>query len=395
MINSKIGQSQPRAVPVRPQAARAVPTPSLPQDRLEPGEGLVRLQPPRQALQTFKSFGLSALSLTTLSLPSLALTLAGPLSLAGTVTLSSTLAGLVSPKGAKVASALVAGCLSGLAGLPALGGPLGVAVMGGAGLLGALVAARSRPAPRNRPELLVNRELLARELGAELPVRPRLTSDAKWKRICGTCLAQSFDQAAQQLGVAGAVSLWADTSRRLLTRQDERRLNHLRAIEIQGDCRSLGDGLTLVKGNLGILAPAFCSGTQIALDQGYFDSKPAAVTDLVIGHELSHLHNRDQAVSLGKMALLEAIEGQKPSWLNSRSWTVRDLQLAQAAYARDNETRCDRDGASYALAKGHRPDDIASAAEQLFTGKDRLDPLDSHPANFKRIQAIRLQVEGG
>lgn len=377
-------------------------------DAVDLSRGLLSLRTPTRMEKVWNAAKMAATGFCALALPAAGAALAGPIGVAAAMAVN---AGLAYLQDGKVTSSLLIGALTGLAGLPALAGTLGVAIMGGMAVINAVMVGKKSLRDQDGPQMLLDHGALAKTLskkvndelkskgvaGVEFVERPTRISEAKWEKVCCNSIAQSFDLAAQHLGVAGAMGLLSDVSKQLMTKSDARHLNETHPIGFVNSQHEMpepeANGATLVNCLFSPYGPAFASGTRVVLDQGYFKDKSQAMTDLVIGHELSHLHNKDQATHLGKSALLEAIEQQGKSWANSRTWTVEDVDLAEKALFRDFETRCDSDGVNYALKKGHQPDEIARAAEQLFAGEDDRTLLATHPASSDRVQAIRSQVK--
>lgn len=334
--------------------------------------------------------------LSQLGLPALGMLVGGPAGLGAAVAVNAAAHYLTTPSVERdaVRSGVLA-LLSGISGLAAGAGPLAVVGAAAAGALWGRWTGQ-REAQDLKPSLEVNREAVTRAFvqrveGASLPERSPRMSEVAWQKTCSRALVAAFDRSVEQLGLSGALALLHQVGKDLTTAPDQERMGKLVDLQPTGQ-QQLGN--TQVNwGHLGDKSPAFASGNQVWLDQTAFEDKGPAATDLILGHEFSHIHHKDQAAGLAESVLFKAL-GQL-GWPTKKTWTLDDLEQASARQSRANEERADAEGVQYALRKGHSAESVASAARQVFPGDWKPDEYSSHPANDARIESITWLARQG
>lgn len=365
--------------------------------------GLLRVDP----VTTFRKIKVTARPLVqaglNVMLPALALLSGGAVGWVAALGANTALNYFLSPKGKHdLVGSFAAAAIGGVISTAALLGPTGLAAAGALALASGAKQARLS-LKKLSPELEIDHQMMATQMSRavnqnlekitdariDTPQRSPGMSKSAWEKLCSTSILKSFDLAAQHLGLTGALALTTDVMRGLMTESDARRLNHLTPIQATSQepliAQEAEHPTTLIR-SFSQHGPAFASGTRVVLDNRLLRDKSPATLDFLVGHELSHLNHRDQALDLAKGVVLQTL--QNAGNFPSRCWTVEQLDLTTSELSRQQEKRADRDGVLYALRRGHSPNEISLGARSVLNDPDDNSPLAEHPPNSVRNYCI-------
>ena len=120
---------------------------------------------------------------------------------------------------------------------------------------------------------------------------------------------------------------------------------------------------------------------------------------VMVGHEMSHVDNRDMVGNLGGLTLKTALrlEGNSSwnplDWLRSGSMEKK-IDLAVAEISRETEYRCDQEGARKLLDLGAESSVVSEAFREIFSPeKGSSRPLAAHPLPQDRIAAVESYLQ--
>jgi len=128
----------------------------------------------------------------------------------------------------------------------------------------------------------------------------------------------------------------------------------------------------------------------------YLDSEvpeDSPLTDFIVGHELSHVKNRDTLGTVAEANLLEWVESAAEGDSSLKS-TAEELEKQFLVGQKEIESRADQDGYDFARAQGHTGDEVVEAATEFFGTKEVNDTHHNHPSPHKRVAALRERNEG-
>ena len=130
----------------------------------------------------------------------------------------------------------------------------------------------------------------------------------------------------------------------------------------------------------------------ISADESLESDKP--LLDFLLGHELSHVKNKDSAAEEVQKTLMNVVrEASKltssPQEQDALVQLYDDLEKAHLHESRQDELRADRDGMYHAQSQGHSRTEVLKAAEELVGTEDVETSYAEHPSGAKRMHALR------
>ncbi len=318
--------------------------------------------------------------------PALGSLVAGPPGFLVGVGVSAVL-GFVSEKDENLRGRLVGGALSGVMGLisgvnllPALAGTLGTGIAAVCVAAGLYKTAKTDTLPHEKVQIKPERfappyekrvEKLLNEAGKSLNIESEEPSER---------IAQIFKQATKHLSPKVATELAGEVSKELIGGHEANQIE------------------SLVYPYASAVSPVNFAGEPAHASLGHvvvppqYQQMSETAHDVVLGHEISHVKNRDVLRQLGQESIRQALmvsadNGGLAAKVGAWFWQ-RKLDIGVAEVSQEIETRCDRDGATFALEKGHSPEQVAEAGGQIFKGLDLNNRLSSHPKNELRRQVL-------
>lgn len=379
----------------------------------------------RSAGRVFVRFGLSALGGA----------LGGLVGLAAGAVIGGAQAGLT--QGRK--TGLLAAGLSAAVGLAGMAlGPVGGAALAlGSLALGAWHGSRIQPGddPKDAELTRAYANAYLEETRAALAGKsalkdvPKALGAGRSKKAVEAAAAQAVFAACQlaatNLPSAVGVALAGKAAHRILKDDDLQKIDDalLKSLPTRGEQAASDSGLARIRyADTGDMGPAVAAISTVVVNPEFAKGKDAVTMDFVVGHELSHIRHKDAVSKLGQMAfssLITSLAQQEGDPMKKLAIATR-LMLMSAEQSREMEFRADREGADYALSKGHSSEAVQKAATELFAEAEAeriakesanrnaapkpgetggLDSgssaaqmeklLETHPPNPERIEAVR------
>lgn len=145
-------------------------------------------------------------------------------------------------------------------------------------------------------------------------------------------------------------------------------------------------------------SPGIAQTASVFLDSEHQPSGDA-LSDFIVGHELSHVKNQDVVGSLAENKVYTTLEdvahkSGDPGELEALIETGRQIEEQYYRNSRETEFRCDSDGFEHARSRGHSSEEIVQAATELFGEQDHRNDFSLHPSGKKRVEALKKQARG-
>ena len=286
------------------------------------------------------------------------------------------------PKARFVASAMVLTVAAGTAGISALIGLSGLKALSLVGYMGVSSLFQGRGA---MPQIKASRFALPYQQAVQKALdqagsQVKLAQAPDEEISPDAMIARAMKAASKELSVEQALKLAYQVTDELVNFED---IDELEA-------KYGGKGIYPIDN--GPIAHATLS--RIRIPGGMAQDR--AAWDFVVGHEQSHIENRDMLRFFGQSALENALmeTGGQSGFLGAISAIrlSRKLSRESKRQSRQREAQCDVAGVNFALAQGHKPQEIMDAAERMFSSGYRGGATGSHPADKDRLQAIRQQL---
>jgi hypothetical protein len=318
---------------------------------------------------------------------------------AATMAATSAVLGLI-PAGGGVLLARVLGGSAGVA--AAVGGGLAASSVGGLAGTGTYKALRSNPKISMKAvpfaksyERKVRQELENRGITAEFSTKKRFALTFRARELqAQNAAAHTAVIASQHLGPALALSLARDLAREQVNQETlssvdealEKKLESVSSREVEGVPVKTVKGLVESDRSSAVAMPA-----SVYMDSELPEDSP--LTDFILGHELSHVKNRDTVGSVAEANLLEWVENavektESEEQKSTLATTAGELEKQLFIHRQSIETRSDEDGYRFAREQGHSPEDILEQTTEFFGTQEVDDRFLNHPSPHKRVAAL-------
>lgn len=216
------------------------------------------------------------------------------------------------------------------------------------------------------------------------------------EKLAAQALRSAIQVCCEQLSPAVAVSLARESAKELVklggAQEDliEALLTKDPATEIEGNVRV---------SSIQTQSPAVATVRHVLLQPKFAREQSSEGIAAAVGHEQSHIDNRDPIGNLGENTLTQVLESDSNNSLNPLRWHSNEklsnqIKLAGAAISRETEYRCDREGADKMLASGASKEQVQKGFTEIFSihpGTD--EPLAEHPLSVDRIAAVKAHLD--
>jgi Zn-dependent protease with chaperone function len=278
--------------------------------------------------------------------------------------------------------------------------PGGVGALATAGVTIGAARLIAKKGPKKIPNIRLDQfapkfidKLQANLQGPEELKKPSLEglTPKKAEKVAAQALSSALKVCCDQLSPRVAVALARDTAKEMIAPYSVEEFRFERMIAPTA-AKQLGDNV--YQAELSTATPAAASTHKTFLSpkapQKYSENALAAM----LGHETSHVENRDIVANLGGTTLKTALRVVGNTSWNPIDWVKsssmeRKVDLAVAEISRENEYRCDQEGAQKLLDLGAEKEVVNKAFQEIFgPEKGSKSPTAAHPLPKDRIAAI-------